>query len=771
MAVFRRWLPGPQTSTLTASGAAFTLFGIATAGNVSALLSPGAFSLSGQAIALKPTFAPGVASFTLSGQAIALSIRFALAPASFALTGRTSQIALPSNVGAFNLLGYDVEFETIWPLAVAPFTLTGQAVSFVSGGVLSSSVAAFTLSGKAVALSPSFTVARATYTFTGQAVTFLTAVNLVVNTATFLLTGQAAGFGRSVAAQVASFVLSGQAISARVSLAAAQGSFVLTGKAALFRALLGLATAEYSLLGWAVADAAGPGGDHIFLVELQGHDGATLLSFYLATAGYATLSTDAPASQFYDPRVIDPGNFERHLFSAGTTRGRSTSGAGDVIIANGDPGNGETLDDWLDYGFDERSIIIKALPVGTKNLAAASVLFRGRMQKLVSTRPLEQLEIKINDRLAELEKPLVTTRYAGTTTSTGATAEGNADLNGKVKQRVYGSASNVLLQPANIYDLIYLASNGACTSIDVYDGGLALINDGNSVSLAALQGASISAGHYRTCLSLGLARLGGTPVFAVTADVVVGATAADRTAAQVVIDMLTDFGIASLDISSGTFTALDGVNNAEVQYLVDDDRTALAAISDVLDSIGAWILPNRDGAFEVGRFEAPVSSPALRFDLDTQMIADTLERVDGEIPTWRVNLDYAPVFHVQGEDQLAGAVSASRRTFLGAATRSVSSEDASVKTKHLSAPELAIKTYLKDEADARDEADRLLALYSEERDRYRVSFPLADAWSAEPGVAITIMHPRLGLESGRAFAVIGREDVYAKESVTLELWG
>jgi hypothetical protein len=208
-----------------------------------------------------------------------------------------------------------------------------------------------------------------------------------------------------------------------------------------------------------------------------------------------------------------------------------------------------------------------------------------------------------------------------------------------------------------------------------------------------------------------------------------------------------------------------------VQYFVDDDRTALAAIQDVLDSVGGWILPNRDGAFEVGRFEAPMATPALRFDVDTQVIADTLERVDSEIPAWRINLEYAPVFLVQGEDQLAGAVSAAERTLVGNEFRSVTVENAAVKTKHLAAPELTIRTSLRFAADAEGEADRLLGLYSTERDRYRAALTLADAWSAEPGFSITLKHDRLGLAGGKPFNVIGRVDEYAKETVTFDLWG
>ncbi len=141
-----------------------------------------------------------------------------------------------------------------------------------------------------------------------------------------------------------------------------------------------------------------------------------------------------------------------------------------------------------------------SLPRGAKSLSAASTLFVGKLDRVTSTKPLEQMSLRIGDRLADLQAPLLTELYAGTTLASSATAEGNSDLKGKVKQRCWGSCSNVPMQPANPYDLIYLASNGAVLSIAVYDGDAALIYDGDSPNIASLRSATIPAGHYRTCV-------------------------------------------------------------------------------------------------------------------------------------------------------------------------------------------------------------------------------------------------------------------------------
>jgi hypothetical protein len=271
------------------------------------------------------------------------------------------------------------------------------------------------------------------------------------------------------------------------------------------------------------------------------------------------------------------------------------------VLSSGDPGNGALIDDMLQMGMGGRPVTIKSLPVGARSLTLASTLFRGRSKKITSTRPLEQFELQIADRLSDLEQPLLTRRFLGTTTGPGATAEGNADLKGKIKQRAYGVAQNVLLQPANPYDLIYLASDPglqAIYSITVFDGAKALTNAGDFATIALLRaattgaigsGAAIEEGEYGTCLAAGLVRPGGLPEFALTADITVGATDADRTAAQIANQMLLDFGISGVEIVSGSFDGLDGKNSAVNGFLVDDDQTALMVIQPVLDSIGGWL--------------------------------------------------------------------------------------------------------------------------------------------------------------------------------------
>lgn len=724
----------------------------------------GAYSLAGGPAQIGWRHEAG--AYVLTGQPVALSTAIAAEAGAYTLAGGPADIGWRHEAGAYVLTGQAMTLNVALQAQPGSYVLTLET-PFVG---IRAQAGVFVLSGLDVAFAGRMAAQAGAYTLTGQDAALLNIFRMFPQAGVYTLTGQDAGRAHGLAAEPGAYALSGFA-AFRVAVALGAGQFTLSGGASGFDVALKLATGQYTLLGWNVVDALGPSGDHIFLVEIKAHDGVAERTFYLGTDDYTSAPSDTPRNQYYASRISDPGNLERHLFSQGETRGRATVGAGDIKINSGDPGHGELIDDWLGYGWSGREIRIKALPRGARSLAAASTLFVGRLDRLTATRPLEEFSLQIADRLADLDKPLLTTLFVGTTLSTAATAEGNADLKGQIKQRCYGSTKEVPLQPANPYDLIYLVSvAGDIQSITVYDGGVALAYDGSSASLAALRSATIAPGHYRRFA--GYVRLGGTPTFTLTADVVEGAGAADRTAAQIARRMLVDFGIPPNEIITGAFDALDDINAAPCGILVNDDRTALAACQQVLDSIGAWLAPGRDGSLAVGRHEAPQgSTTGLVFDCTGQSIGDSLERVDGEIPVYRVTLQYARVNTVQAASVLAGSVSAERRAYLASEWRSVVAEDLSVKLKHLDAREIIITTFLTEEADAQAEADRQLALLKVERERYDITLPLSDAWAGDLGLSMTLVHPRLGFAGGKPFSIIGRVDDYQRETVRFNLWG
>lgn len=551
-------------------------------------------------------------------------------------------------------------------------------------------------------------------------------------------------------------------------MAAAKGTFTLASAINMV-VRQDMSAANFTWIGWAVGDFVGPSGEHTYLIEVHAHNGTEEIIFYLSTEGFTSQPYDNPPNQYYDPRVIDPGNFERSLFDGSQLRGRSRVSGGDIIIANGDPGNGAVLDDWFNYGWSQRDIRIKSLPYGANSLSLASTLFVGKIDTISSTNPMEQFSLKISDRLADLEQPLITELFAGTTLAVGATAEGNADLAGKIKQECWGACFNVPLQPVNPYSSIYQVSRKAVFSIVLYDGGLALTNAGDTANLAALHASTVAAGSYRTCLAEGRLKIGALPSKQLTADVVEGATAADRTAGQIAYRMLIAFGIPSGIISTGSIAALDALNPAECGYFVADNRIAINAIQDVLDSVGAWMMPDRDGTLVFGRFGEPASSPQSIYDPEVSVLGDSFSQVDAELPVWRVLLEYAPVFSVQTD--VSESVSEERRGYLAKEYRTIIQENAAVQTKHKKAREITVRTYLVDPAAALAEAARLLTLHSTERKRYDISMVLADGWPNIPGASVKLRHPRLGMAAGKSFNVLRRVDTYANDTIQMSIWG
>lgn len=236
--------------------------------------------------------------------------------------------------------------------------------------------------------------------------------------------------------------------------------------------------------------------------------------------------------------------------------------------------------------------------------------------------------------------------------------------------------------------------------------------------------------------------------------------------------MLLQFGVDVADISTGSLDELDTKNDAICYSVVDDDRNALEEMQTILNSIGGRLLPNRNDLYEVTRLEAPTSSPLLTFDIDSQVIADTIQRLEGSPPVHQVSLLWGRVHHTQQESDLAGAVTAERRAYLGQEIRTSLQEDSSILTKHLDARVISFETRLAYQADADAEATRVLNLMKVERDEYSVTLPLSEAWAAQVGGSITLVHPRLGLASGKDFVVLTRSDEYVKETVTLDrVWG
>lgn len=148
-----------------------------------------------------------------------------------------------------------------------------------------------------------------------------------------------------------------------------------------------------------------------------------------------------------------------------------------------------------------------------------------------------------------------------------------------------------------------------------------------------------------------------------------------------------------------------------------------------------------------------------------------IENVPVELPLWRQRVSYQRNWTVMTADAIAGAVTDERRNFLTEELRLVTVKDETVKDVHLLArdPE-ATRTLLLEETAAEQEAQRLFDLYRQQRSLYRVTVK-TQPFKLELGDQVQVVYPRLGLDGGRVFRVIGLEERAEINRVTLELWG
>jgi len=142
-----------------------------------------------------------------------------------------------------------------------------------------------------------------------------------------------------------------------------------------------------------------------WLVELTAYDpvATNTATLYFATQGFVTSPTDNPANQHFEPRVLEPGNFERHLFTRGSTSGPSSVGVGEIVLVNSDGG----LDAYREWGFDGRTLRIMKLD-GVAYTEAVE-WFRGTVEQIEFN--WSQVSVRMRDRLAELDKPIQPAKF------------------------------------------------------------------------------------------------------------------------------------------------------------------------------------------------------------------------------------------------------------------------------------------------------------------------------------------------------------------------
>jgi hypothetical protein len=287
-----------------------------------------------------------------------------------------------------------------------------------------------------------------------------------------------------------------------------------------------------------------------------------------------------------------------------------------------------------------------------------------------------------------------------------------------------------------------------------------------------------SANTYKTFKDAGGSyfRLGAAPAGQVTCNAAEGATAADRTTAQIWKRILEDRAgkVSGTDFSAGDITTLDSAAAGECGEHYPEPVTISTVLDRVAASAGAWWLPDRTGLYRLKQLVAPSGTAAATFrsaNLKQKLTRRPSTDPGFGVPCWKVVLYYSRNHTVQTSG-LAGKVTDVARADLAQEWRVVTAEDASVLTKHPLAPVLTFVTLLSDAADAQDECDRQLALRKVQRDRYPNAVQATAANSLlDVGDVVSLEHERFGLSAGKKFTLVAVTPNAMNREIGLELWG
>lgn len=337
--------------------------------------------------------------------------------------------------------------------------------------------------------------------------------------------------------------------------------------------------------------------------------------------------------------------------------------------------------------------------------------------------------------------------------------EGGPSLEGRPKPLCFGHCLNVTPAQVSPSLLIYQVHDGPIYAIDaVYNRGVALATNQYTVDLL-----------HGTFTLLQAPGEGGV----ITADVrgdILGNYGYLASISAIAYRVATTYGpLVEADTDYPSFTALHYANTATAGLYVTEPSTILQVLDELVNSIGAFYGFNRNGLLAVGLFTAPSGSAPVAAAFGPAEILE-IEALPTELPTWRQRVGYEKNWTVQSSDSLAGAVTEERKAFLAEEHRLAVATDETIRQAFLLAsdPE-PVPTLLKDKPAAEAEAARLLDLYGERREMYRVTVK-TQPYSLELGDQVAVDYTRFGL-GGRLFRVVGLEERADINRVTMELWG
>ncbi len=142
------------------------------------------------------------------------------------------------------------------------------------------------------------------------------------------------------------------------------------------------------------------------------------------------------------------------------------------------------------------------------------------------------------------------------------------------------------------------------------------------------------------------------------------------------------------------------------------------------------------------------------------------------MPTRSVTVRYAHAFTTLSDEDLKNvAATDAFRSIAKEEWRQVKVESEANKVLHPKGPELVFDTCLTTEADARTEAERLLAIYGTRRDLFAFAVSSEKAATLDLNDQLTLRIDRFGMAEGRALRVVSLTQAYEKKQTLIEAIG
>jgi hypothetical protein len=464
----------------------------------------------------------------------------------------------------------------------------------------------------------------------------------------------------------------------------------------------------------------------VILGEFDAYSNGNVVTHRIGTEYFTTAPTDTPPNTIYTGALIGEPTFtSRATESYG---GSTFISFGSIIIDNTDG----RIDHWISESFAGRLAVLK---IGSPdwNIDDYRVIFNGVSDRLDIPND-GSLEIFIKDRQRLLDAPIQTNRMNQVDDEAGVEIP-----------LCFGECYNVspVLDAEN--ERRYVINDGPIEAIDtVYVNG--------EVTTALTK--SLAEGYFT---------LNSEPDGTVTADVKGDNSAGYKNTIP---------GIAELMVSR----VLPAVAPGSTERLVRDWGTAVSGVYitqrtnllDALDGLGVGFRYgfDRDGEFSFSPLEEP-GTPVVTID-DIETHGD-LGIIKGDVPVWKSTIGYKRNWTTQSSVS-EGTPDVHRNEVSKDYTLFTSSEGPEIKVECVIAQEPDfVRTPFINATDAKDEADRLLALYGKQRFVATVS-AYSRPLTLSIGDTIRLQDGRFGLQDGADFVVVGMTEHLIDSKVDLELW-